>query len=257
LLCVGAQRGAAARDQAQSGEVVVVDRGVPGERHDDRRRNDRGAHAVALDRAQALLEVDAGHGDERGPARQAGDHQHGHAHDVKEGRDRERDIVVAGVERGALMRVGDQVAMREHHALGQARRAAGVRHRRQILGRVDVNRRRRLGRAQQIVVLDGATDGLGEYDEPDAGSAGGSHLVEALGGGDHDAGPRVRRLRRDLTAGVRRVQRCARRAGPRRREEHDRVLGQIRENDRDHVTLAIPSSAKPPARRSTSAHSSP
>ena len=58
--------------------------------------------------------------------------------DVEERRDTERDMARTGrqlIPRPALQRIGQQVAVGQHGALGDARRAAGVLQERDIIGR--------------------------------------------------------------------------------------------------------------------------
>lgn len=104
-------------------EVVLVDQGALAQGEDDRGRDVGDGDAVALDEGACLFEVPPGH-DDALCARQEGDiEDDGEAVDVEEGEDAELDVGIPGqaprVEAVGLDRVGDDVGVVEHNALGK------------------------------------------------------------------------------------------------------------------------------------------
>ena len=132
---LGAQRRGAGVDELQARQVAPLDGRALGQRQDDRRHEVGLGDPVLLDQAEELLEVEARHQhDGRAPAQHAVHHD-AHAVDVEQRQHaRERVAGLDGLHRGGLQHVGDEVAVAEHHALGQARGAAGVRQRDDVAG---------------------------------------------------------------------------------------------------------------------------
>ena len=131
------QRGGAGGDHAEGGEVEGFDERVAGEAHEDGRRDVDEGDVVVLDGAAEGLEVEDRHDEELDAAVQRLVHEPGEAVDVVEGQDAE-DLVTV-LARVPLPHapvdhqdVGDDVAMREHDAFGEAGRAAAVDEEREI-----------------------------------------------------------------------------------------------------------------------------
>ncbi len=111
----------AGEDDAEGGQVVLVDDWILGE-EDDAGRREIGAHdAVGLHHFEERLEVEAGAGDERGAAMESEVEHYVHAVDVEERQDGDPAFGVGDLHHlGELHDVGDQVAMGELDAFGQA-----------------------------------------------------------------------------------------------------------------------------------------
>ena len=82
---------------------------------------------MAPDELEHPGEVEARHRDDRGAGRERREQRDDEAHHVRERHDREHRVARPVADAGAdLARGGDEVAVGEHHALGQPGRAAGV-----------------------------------------------------------------------------------------------------------------------------------
>ena len=245
------QRRCAREHVAQRAEVELRDHRVLGQRHDDRRRDVAVGDPVLLMRAQKDLEVEARHGHQRGARRQAAVHHHLHAVDVEERQHRHHDVLLAHTDgRVHLQHVGDQVGVRQHHALRQARRARRIRECRHIAGRVryfgrrrQLRGRRAAGRLEHGVERRRASErGCGRFVHqqqfvdpraPDGGACRG----EAAGHGDEPGSAGIHQLVVYLALGVARVDRGHRAAGEHGAVEHHRVLGLVRHQDRQHFAM--------------------
>ena len=148
---------------------------------------------------------------------EAGVHQAVQAVDV-EHRDRhERHVVGAEVVDGCRLRqVGDQVAMGQHHALGQTRGSRRVRQRGRAVGEVEPLLVERL--AEQLLERRVTDDGHG----PAAGSRSRGSCRQRAD--DQEVGTGVVELVGDLVGAVGRVDRGDRRPGEGDRVEHDREV---------------------------------
>ncbi len=124
-------------------EVAPRDGRMLGDREDDGWDDVQHRGAMPLHEIEVVLEVELRHDDQRHARPHAHQHDDGEAVDVKERQERDRRVrsvdVVPGV--GGLQDVRDEVAMREHHAFRQARRAARIRQRDEIV-RIDRDARR-------------------------------------------------------------------------------------------------------------------
>ena len=101
--------------------------------------------------AEELLEIEAGHDDQPRPRVQGGVEQHRHAVDVEERQDRDHHVVGLHVlHRPDLRDVGDQVAVRQHHALGVAGGAGAVGEHCQVRRRGEAHFRCGTGRFEQV-----------------------------------------------------------------------------------------------------------
>ena len=194
---------------------------------------------------EELLEVEPRHRHDRGAGGQTHVHEHLHAVDVEERQHRdERLVLVEGDHRCRLREVGHQVAVGEHHALGQAggARRVGQHHHvvevdGHLLGQRVAEERRQGGHSVRLAdheqllhrgVLHGLGGDLEEHrDRDQPGRAGVDELVVHLAGrvggvdrGDHPAGQRD---------GV----------------EHHAVLGAVRRHDRQHLALGEPGGHQP------------
>ncbi len=97
------------------------------QRDDHRRRDERARELVLLVQRQELLEIESRHRHDPDAGPQARVHEHLHAVDVKEREHRDEAVVLLKRNHGkGLLGVRDEVAVREHHALRQTRRARGV-----------------------------------------------------------------------------------------------------------------------------------
>ena len=135
LLQLGAQRRGARVDERQAREVEALDDRALGQGEDDRRDEVGLRGAVLLHEAEEALEVEARHRDERRAVAQDRVHDHGQAVDVEERQDADERVVGGhGLLGGRLQDVGHQVAVGEHHALGQARGPARVGQRDEVVG---------------------------------------------------------------------------------------------------------------------------
>ena len=210
-----------------------------GQREHDRRSQEEARDPVLLHRLQEGLQLEARHAHDGGAAVEALVHDHVHPVDVEEGQDRQDLLVLVDVlDDLGLDQVGDQVAVRQHHALGEAGGAAGVGQRDQVLGRVDIDRGR-LAQAEQGGE-GGDALGLAEHrDLLDARLA--CRLARLLQQRRHrqqQLGLRVLELERDLVGGVERVQSGVDATGQGNPVEGHGVLGQVGRHDRQHIALA-------------------
>jgi hypothetical protein len=122
-----AQRRGARVDELQARQVVAVDERALGQREDDRRHEVGLRRAVGLDQLQVALEVEARHRHDGGAVAQDRVHHDVQSVDVEERQDADERVVLRhGLLRGRLQDVGHEIAVAEHHALGQARGAARV-----------------------------------------------------------------------------------------------------------------------------------
>jgi hypothetical protein len=234
-----AEGGGAREERVQAGEVVVLHDLLLGQREHERRHHVRVRDPVALQRLQALLEVEAGQRDHGGPAVQGQVHDHDHAVDVEAGQQAEHGVrplqPVDGA--GRLQDVGHQVAVREHDALGQPRGPAGVGQDHHVFARLD-------GHGGDLAGLEqrGARRGalrLAEHEHLAHPARLGRlpRLVQERRHRHQMARARVLELGGQLRRGVGRVD-GGDPAQQRDGVEGDRVLRQIRAVDGEHVALA-------------------
>jgi hypothetical protein len=139
----------------------------------------------------------------------------------------------------ALAEVGDDIVVREHHALGKPGRPARVGQRHDVVLDVDLHRRWRGRRVEQLGERSSAVGGAEHEDLLDPRPRGRLvGLVEERPDRDQKAGAGVLELLAQL---VRRVQRIDRRIDPAQRgdrEEDHSVLGDVRAVDGEDVALA-------------------
>ncbi len=122
-----------------------------GEGQDDRRGDVQAGDAVVLDGGEELRQVEAGQDDDGGAEPERGVHEGGEAVDVEERQDGEDAVAGCGGNgRFELGEVGGDLPVGEHHALGGAGGARGVRQGRDVLGRVDRDGRFGGGRGQHV-----------------------------------------------------------------------------------------------------------
>ena len=184
---------------ADGGEVDPALPGGLGQARVHRRdgRQERGR--AAADRGQHLVDVEAGEQHER----RADLHGEGQAEREAVGVEQGQDpvdgllaVAQAGHPRPPLRRVGAQVAVAQHRALGRARGAAGVLQQRRVLGRGPGRRRRqRPGGADQVVPVQGVGGGGGHGRPGGARRADGQAEREPL-----EPGQRGRHVDRDHRA---------------------------------------------------------
>ncbi len=210
--------------------------------HDRRHQREDGG-PVLLHQGEELHHVEARHDQDGAAARQAQHHDHDHAVDVEERQHRHRDVVLAEavevLHALALAQVRDQVAMGQHHALGQAGGPARVGQRDQVVGGIDRHRRRGIARLHQ----------LGERPRPRRVADHEDLLHLALGRRlprlvqegrhrDQEARPRVVELVGQLVGGVERVHRRVHPARHRDPKEHHRVFREVGAIDGHDLALA-------------------
>ena len=231
-------------------EVAPCDGRMLGDREDDGWDDVQQGGAMPLHEIEVVLEVELRHHDQRHARPHAHQHDDGEAVDVKERQERDRRIrsvdVVPGV--GGLQDVRDEVAMREHHAFRQARRAARIRQRDEVV-RIDRDARRstwyrgkrvesqdfsvdlrghRAGVVEHHHVLDGrARDRL----RPDRRQ----HLRR-----EQDARARIPQLFREIVLRVRRARSRHDGTQPRNRQHGNHVFRGVGREDRADVALRNP-----------------
>ena len=149
-----AQGRGAAEDRLQRAQIIVCDHRVLGERQHDGRHHIHIRDAMILQRFEKQFKFELGQGHDGGSLHQRAAQNDHHAVDVKEGQDADDGIVGGqhGHRRMHLTQIRHQIAMRQHHALRDARRAAGVRQHAHIGGRVDRHLRRRIAVREQFGV---------------------------------------------------------------------------------------------------------
>ena len=167
---------------------------------------------------------------------------------MEEGEHAHDDVVVREPRHRSerLVHVGDEVVVREHHALGEAGGAARVGQDHEVFAGVD----RHVGHRPVLFQERGEGSGARGLPEDehllDARAAGGlSRLVEERGDGQEEAGATVRELVLQLLDGVRRVDRGDDPAHQRNRVEGDRVLGAVGAVDRENVAFLETAGGEP------------
>ncbi len=208
-----------------------VDERVLGQREDDRRDEVGLGDPVALDELEEAREVEARHGHDGRAGAQGLVHDHGHAVDVEERQGPDDRVALADVlDLADLAEVRDDVAVGEHHALRQARRAARVGQRDEVVG-VGLVRHRRVAAGQQVVERR-----LTHHE--DVLRPGLAHALLEPGRRDREAGVGVLELEADLVGGVGRVDRRHDPAERRDGVEGDGVFRPVRRAQGEHVAAA-------------------
>ena len=233
---LGPERRRPGQHEVERGEIEALDRRVLGEREHHRRRDEELAHAVGLDQPQRRLEVEARQRHLHAAEREVEVHQHGHAVDVEIRQEGQRRVAGSDVEHPLdLQHVGDEVAVGEHHALGQPGGARGIREGDHVGRGVD-RRLRPQRRAEQRVERRGAVGGADHRDLGHPGPLGaGPRGFEQGGDGHQQLGAGVAQLVAHLVGGVAGVQRGDRAAGPGDGVERLDEPGQVRGHDRDDM----------------------
>jgi hypothetical protein len=150
LFRLRAQRRGAAHDVPQGREVPASHGRVADERQCHRRHHVAARHGVTFQQIKELPGLEAGNGDDCCSCAQPGVHDPGQPGQVEERQRGEHHVVGGQGEQGlALDHVGDQVAVAEHHSLAQPGRAARIRDRGDVVGRMKRHVRRRAGVAEQ------------------------------------------------------------------------------------------------------------
>ena len=131
LLHFGRERRGPEEADPQRRQIVVCHAWILGQAKSDRWNREQHGDPVSREKVQELIHVEPAHHD-LGAARSYGAvHQNVHAVDVEQGQVRQQDVVGAN-DRGfvltvqELLDVSDQVVVREHHTLGEARGAGRV-----------------------------------------------------------------------------------------------------------------------------------
>ncbi len=124
---VGPKRGGAGDDKFKRRQVVLVDERMLRQRQNHWRHDVEMAHPMRLDQPEHRCEIEARQRHRYGTTGQHHVHQHFHAIDVEEGQDRHRHVAGTDVSEGLdLKRIGNKVAMGQHHPLRQSRGARRV-----------------------------------------------------------------------------------------------------------------------------------
>ena len=229
----------------QRGEVTTVDRGVLGERQRDRRDHVGRRHPCSSIRLEELVEVEARHRHHVAALAQPHVHDHRHPVDVEE-RERRRSTrrrSPSGIVALGLQHVRDQVAVAQHHALGQPGGPATSRGctARSVAGSISTSgasppssRRSRMfvsspSASPTTMMLVGV--------DPDRGRGLPRRLQERADGEQH-LRARVLELMGELVGCVEGVRGRVRGAGADHAVEDQRVLREVRHVDRDDVALA-------------------
>ena len=259
-LQLGVQRRRAARDEAQAREVVVVDERMLGQREHDRRRDVAGRDAVLLDRREELREVEARHRDDARAAPQGVVEHERLAVDVEERQDGDHAVVLADRPHGrVLAEVRDEVAVRQHHALGQARscRSRTAARRGAWPGSIAGRGAAVPGGASSSAngVVPGASP-IEKTSSTPAACAAASARSASCGDGHEEAGARGPQLERRLLGRVERVHAsCSSRRRAPRRGTRRRTRARWARRSRRRSPGASPRAASPAAQRSTSSAS--
>ena len=122
------------------------------ERDDDRRHDVQHRRSMTRHEIEIRLELEPRHDDERRARPNAHEHDDGQAVDMKERQERDRRVLAVDVVAGDvdLQDVRDEVAVRQHHAFRQPRRAARVRQRDEVVRRDRDPRRSAARRGQRL-----------------------------------------------------------------------------------------------------------
>ena len=161
---------------------------------------------------------------------------------MEEGQERHDDVPLAEAlpvpHALALAQVGDQIAVGQHDALGQARGPARIRERDQVLSRVDARGRWLRARLEEL------GEGRGAFRRPEDKDllhhALLRRLLRLVEEGRHrhqEPGARVRELLGELVSRVQRIRRRVDAAEGRHGEEDHGILGHVGAVDREDVAL--------------------
>ena len=203
--------------------------------------------AMSFDEVEIRLELELRHDDQRRARPHAHQRDDGEAVDVKERQERDRRVLTVDVVPGAvgLQDVRDEVAVREHHAFRQARRAARIRQRDEVV-RLDRDARRSAGcRGERVESQDFASGLRGhrarivERDHVLDGRA-----LDRLRPGrrerqrrEQDSRGGVLKLFREIVLRIHRARSRHDRAQSRDREHGNHVFRRVRREDRADVAL--------------------
>ncbi|BAT05683.1 Os08g0448050, partial [Oryza sativa Japonica Group] len=213
-----AHGGGAGDDHADGGEVVAVEGVALGHLDDDGRDERRDGDAVALHQLQHLDGVEPLHDHDGGAGAHPAEEDGVEGVDVEHGEHAEHHVVLPEVEVRVLAvdelrHAGHQPAVRQHHPLGEPRRARRVGQRHGVVGDVDGDLRQRRavggGEARERRAPLGAAPG---GDDGHAREA--AHLGDERRLGDHHRRAGRRHLLGDLRRGVQRVGRGGDRPEP-------------------------------------------
>ena len=154
----GVERRGAGHHAAQARQVVAVHGRMLGEGQDQWRNHERPCDAVALQGAEERLQLELGHRHQGRAAAQCQVEDHLHPVDMEKWQHRHDAIRLRQrVRRVRLEQVGDEIAVREHDALGEPRSAARVRQHRQVRGGID----RHVGHGRVVLEQGGERRGAG------------------------------------------------------------------------------------------------
>ena len=210
-----------------------------GERDGDRRHDVREPDRPVLEHAQEGLEIEARHRDARGAPQQAQVHHHDHAVDMEEGQHANQRPDLGGLDGIDLYEVGEQVAMRQHHAFRQAGGARRVRQHDDVVGRID-GHRRRVGVDGQVVQRGHAVDAIDgdDLDWPFDRSHPITRAGQQRAGRDQQTSACVTKLKGHLLGGIGGVDGGEHGADSRDGMEHHGVLRQVGRVDANYLALA-------------------
>jgi hypothetical protein len=189
---------------------------------------------MALEQVEELAEVEARHHDDRRALRETEVDDDRLAVDVEERQRADKHVVlVDAVHRADLLEVGDEVAVREHHALGHTGRPARERQRGEVGAGVEVGLPRRVVAGRQ------------RLERIDAVDARAGHRRAQRLCGDHRLGVGLRELGGDLARRQQRVDRADYPAERGDRVERDRPVEAVRREQGDGVAVPDPVGREP------------
>jgi hypothetical protein len=138
---IGVQRRGSRRHHAKAREVEVVDAVAGRKGQDDRRDDFRSGNSVVLHGREERIKLEPGQDDHRGSLEQREVERDLEAENVEQRQRGDHDVVISHpVYRPRLAEAGDEVAVRQHDTLREARRPARPCQERDI-GRTDANGR--------------------------------------------------------------------------------------------------------------------
>ena len=203
---------------------------------------------MLLDEREVFDHVEARHEDLRRAEADRAGHQQVERVDVEIRQHVEKDVVATHRHGGEeLLLVRGEVAVRQHHALREAGRAARVRKGREVVERDADARRARGGLGDEVVEPGGPVGGrAGAREQParrELRADGLDHRPERLVD-EHRLRPRVVDLEAHLTLLGERVDRVHDAAGLQRAVEGDDELDRVRHEERDAIARPDPAASE-------------
>lgn len=233
----------------QRRQIVVLHRGVLGQRQYNRRHNPQMRDPILLHRPQNHLEIELRHRNNGVPALQLREHDYREAEHVEHGQNTQEHVVdFPGhlLIDGDHQRGSDEVAVSEDHALARARGAGGIQQRScivlldpkripiQINGPLVVDK---LRKQKNLANSPGARNGFPPIVHENNRHIEIFNLGQQFFDGDHNTRRGVLHLLRQLRGGVSRVDGGGDGADSKNPEETDWELDRIGGENEDDVVL--------------------